>query len=202
VVSKSEPTEFRASSFCFVGKRERLIKTWPEQYSAATRAGNVPELEGDVFVGDFGRGAGGVGLVSECGLIVVFGAGHSCTGSGSQAAAVASSAEHTKIRGDDFKTGALLAFLVLPLAGLDAAFDENQRTLLQILLSDFGLFAPNDNFVPLGALLTLAIAILVRFVGGYGEIGNSLAAGGVTSFGIATKTADEEDFVDGHKISS
>ena len=39
-------------------------------------------------------------------------------------------AEHAEIVGNDFEAGALLAFLVLPLAGLDATFDKNERALL------------------------------------------------------------------------
>ena len=112
--------------------------------------------------------------------------------------AVAASAEHPEIGGDDFKTSALLAFFVLPFAGLNAAFDEEQRTLFQILLGDFGLFAPNDNFVPLGALLAFAVAVFIGFVCGDGKIRDGLAAAGVTGFGVAAQAADENDFVNGH----
>ena len=128
------------------------------------------------------------------------GRGTSCAGA--RGHAVAASTEHAEITGDDFETGALLAFFILPFAGLDAAFDENERTLLQVLLSDFGLLAPDDNFVPLGALLALAVFVLVGFVGGDRKIGDGLAAGSVAGFWIAAETADENDFVDGHAMRS
>jgi hypothetical protein len=164
----------------------------PERHSL------VAVLEGDVFVGDFWAwGAGGEGVVGVAGLIVVFGVSGACRSSGSSGhAAFAASAKHAEIGGDDFKTGALLAFLVLPLAGLNATFDENQRTLFEILLSDLRLLAPYHNFVPLGALLTLAVSIFIGFIGSHGKIGDGLTCGSVASFWIATEAADENDFVD------
>jgi len=88
------------------------------------------------------------------------------------------------------------ALVGLPLARLNATFDENQGTLFEILLSDLGLLAPNNNFVPLGALLALAVAIFIGFVSGDGKIGDGLASGSVASFRITTEAADEDDFVD------
>ncbi len=40
---------------------------------------------------------------------------------GSRGHAIAAAAEHAEIGGYDFEAGALLAFLILPFAGLDAA---------------------------------------------------------------------------------
>src|SRR6266705_1612836 len=162
-------------------------------------------LEGNVFVGDFGAAAG-VGattasIVRWSSLIEVFGAGtcaaaSSC--SGTCCGAFGASTEHAKIVGDDFKTGAFLAFLILPFAGLDAALDKDERALLQILLRDFRLFTPDHDLVPFGALLALAIAVFVSFIGRERKIGDSLATTGVARFGIATQTADEDNFIDGH----
>ena len=81
---------------------------------------------------------------------------------------------------------------------MNAPFDEDQGTLLQILLRDFRLLAPDDYFVPFGALLPFAVAVFVGFVGGHGEIGDGLTAAGVTRFGIAAQAADQDDSVDGH----
>src|SRR5260370_37659928 len=92
-------------------------------------------------------------------------AGGCCSATAACGSAFGAATEHAKIVGDDFKTGALLAFFVLPFAGLDAALDENQRTLLEILLCDFSLFAPDDDLVPLGALLAPAVLVFVRLVG-------------------------------------
>src|SRR6266702_1065425 len=164
-------------------------------------------LEGNVFVGDFGAAAGvaatTASIVRWSRLIEVFAAGagtcaaaSSC--SGTCCGAFGASTEHAKIVGDDFKTGAFLAFLILPFAGRDAAFDKDERALLQILLRDFRLFTPDHDLVPFGALLALAIAVFVSFIGRERKIGHGLAATGVARFGIATQTADENDFIDRH----
>src|SRR6266436_4847483 len=111
-------------------------------------------------------------------ILAAAGAG-CCAAAAASCSACGTATQHAEVAGDDFKTGALLAFFVLPFAGLDAAFDEDQRTLLQILLGDFSLFAPHNNLVPLGALLALAVFVFVRFIRGDGEICDSLAAAGV-----------------------
>jgi len=90
-----------------------------------------------------------------------------------------------------------LAFFVLPFARLDAAFDENERALLQVLLGDFGLLAPDDDFVPFGALLAFPVFVFVRLIGGDGKIGDGLAPAGVAGFWIAAQAAYENDFIYG-----
>src|SRR6266849_9640863 len=77
----------------------------------------------------------------------------------------AAAAEHAEIVGHNLEAGPLLPLFVLPFAGLDAPFDVNQRAFLQILLGDFRLLTPHNNLVPLGALLPLAIPVLVSFIG-------------------------------------
>ena len=72
--------------------------------------------------------------------------------------AFGATSEHPEITGDDFEAGTLLTFFVLPFARLNAAFNENEGALFQILLGDFGLLAPDNNLVPLGALLPLTVA--------------------------------------------
>jgi hypothetical protein len=77
----------------------------------------VAVLERDVFVGDFWtRGTSGEGVIGVSGLIVFFGVSDACTGTGASGHAFAAPTKHAEIGGDDFKTRALLAFLVLPLA--------------------------------------------------------------------------------------
>src|SRR5216683_4490916 len=107
-------------------------------------------LKGNVFVGDFGAGrlaaASTVAFLCGSSLLQVVGTArcapaHSAS---SGSSAVGTAAKHAEVVGHNFKAGTLLAFLVLPFAGLDAALDEHQRTLLQILLRDFGLLAPDD----------------------------------------------------------
>src|SRR5271156_6392428 len=87
---------------------------------------------------------------------------------------IAASAEHAEVAGDNLKAGAFLAFLVLPFPRLDTAFNENEGALFQILLSDFGLLAPHDDFVPFGTLLAFTVFVFIRFIGGHGKIGDSL----------------------------
>jgi hypothetical protein len=162
-------------------------------------------LEGDVFVGDFWAGGGaelfrGGGAVIE--VFATAASSRAATGAGACGHAVAAATEHAEIGGDNFETGALLAFLILPFAGLDAAFNEYLGAFFQILLGDFGLFAPNDDFVPLGALLAFAVAVFEGFVGGDGKIGDGLAAAGVAGFRVAAETADEDDFIYGHEWNS
>src|SRR3979411_2780928 len=115
--------------------------------------------------------------------------GHAWPSAGGRGAAAGSGghgirarAEHAKISGDDFVAGAFLSFFIGPLAGLDAAFQIDLRTLFQILLSDLRLFGPDDNFVPFSALLALTVFIFERFIGGHREITDGLAGAGVSSF--------------------
>src|SRR2546421_2844334 len=156
----------------------------------------IPVLERNILVGDF-RGAAGrsatsaVRIVSRRGVafevIAPTSAGTSTSaGPGpGRGRAFGAATQHAEVAGDDLKAGALLTFFVLPFAGLDAAFDEDQRTLLKILLSNFSLFAPHDDLVPLGSLLALAVFVFVRLIRGNGEICDGLAAAGVAGFGIA-----------------
>src|SRR5882762_480847 len=126
-------------------------------------------------------------------------AGTNTSVSPSRGSTFGAATEHPEVVRHDFKAGALLAFLVLPFAGLDAAFDKDQRTLLEILLGDFGLLAPDDDLVPLGTFLAFAVLVFVRLIRGDGKICDGLAGAGVARFGITTQTADENDFIDGHK---
>src|SRR5713101_8997017 len=154
------------------------------------------QLEGNIFVGNFGAAsAGGGGLLRVRSLAVGIAAGSSGSGGG----AFGAPAEHAEIVGNDLEAGALLAFFILPFAGLDASLDENQRASLEVLLGDFGLLAPDDNLVPLRALLPLTVAVLVRLVGGEREVRDGLAASGVARFGIAAQAADKNHFVNGHR---
>ena len=113
-----------------------------------------------------------------------------------RSSAVGSASEHTEIIGDDLEAGALLAFLILPFTGLNAPFDEDQRTFLQILLRNLGLFAPHNDLVPLGALLAFAALVLIGFISGQRKIGYRLAAARITRFRIPAQSPDENYFVD------
>src|SRR6266480_162280 len=165
-------------------------------------------LERNIFVGNFRTAAGRsatsvatVRILSRCDMAfhVIAAGTRCCAATAASCSAFGAATQHAEVADNDFKAGALLAFLVLPFAGLDAAFDEDQRALLEILLGDFGLFAPDDDLVPLGALLALPVFVFVRLIRGHGKICDGLAAAGVARFWIAAQTADENDFVDRHE---
>src|ERR1700683_3332555 len=115
---------------------------------------------------------------------------------GSRRSAVGSASEHAEIIGDDLEAGALLACLVLPFAGLNAPLDEDQRTFLQILLRNLGLFTPHNDLVPPGALLDFAPLVLIGFISGQRKVGYGLPAARITRFRIPAQSSDENYFVD------
>src|ERR1700746_2025943 len=87
------------------------------------------ELERNIFVGDFGTGWGVTAATTASEAL--FGAGWiveiatatrraACAGS----SAIGAASEHAEVARDDFEARALLSFLVLPFARLDAALNE------------------------------------------------------------------------------
>src|SRR5262249_22034402 len=110
--------------------------------------------------------------------------------------ALTASAQHPEIVRHNLKARSLLSFFVLPFTRLNAAFDKNERALLQILLRNLRLFPPHDDLVPLRPLLPFAIAVFIRFVRGHGKIGDRLSTARVTCFGIASQTPDQDYLVD------
>src|SRR5262249_54397823 len=147
--------------------------------------------EGNIVVGNFRPAAATPAKIIASGrLIVLLGAARTAKAAAARRA-FAAAAQHAEVRRHNFKTGAFLAFFVLPFARLDAAFDENKRALLQILLSDLRLFAPHYDLVPFGALLALAIFVAVGFIGGHGKVGDGLSPSRVTSLRVAAQAADQ-----------
>src|SRR5260370_858834 len=161
-------------------------------------------LEGNIFVGDF-RAAGRVTaatvrIVSGRGVAFhIVAAGARCAATAARGSAFGAATQHAEIGRNNLGGCPLLTFFVLPFPRLKAAFEVEKGSLFQILLSDFGQFAPHDDLVPFGTFLALAVLVLVGFIGGHGKICDSLAAAGVARFGIAAQTADENDFIDGHR---
>src|SRR5215471_14019227 len=153
-------------------------------------------LERNIVVGNLRAASAAPGkVVSASGRFMLF-AAVACSKAAATRCAVATATQHAEIRGYNFKAGALLPLFVLPLARLDAPFDENKRAFLQVLLSDLRLFAPNHNFVPFRALLALAVFVAVGFVGRQGKIGDRLPASGVAGLRVAAEAADKDYFVD------
>src|SRR5205807_8415596 len=88
------------------------------------------------------------------------------------------------------------AFLVGPLAGLQAALDIDLPALGEVFAAVFRGLAPDHDAVPLGPFLLLALLVGPVLVGGDGEIGHRLSAGRVSDFGILAQVAYQDDLVD------
>src|SRR6266852_3715972 len=91
-------------------------------------------LEGNIFVGDFRAAAGvtcatAVGIFGRRGMsLEVIAAGACCcAATAARCSAFGTAAEHAEVGRNNLCGCALLALFVLPFAGLDAAFDEDQR---------------------------------------------------------------------------
>jgi len=107
-------------------------------------------------------------------------------------AAFAPSAEQDQIAGHNFGHIFLLSgLLVIPRAGLQAAFDENLAAFLQIFSRDLGEALPEHNVVPLGAVLPLAGFVFEALVGGDRQLGHGRALRRVFDFGILAQIADQ-----------
>src|SRR5713101_1874986 len=166
-----------------------------------------PRLERNVFVADGRRGRRRLGL----GRALVEIISRRCSaarasGILSTAGAFAASAEQNQIVGHDFRHVLLLVCLfIIPRPGLQAALDVDLAALFQIFARDFRQALPQDHVVPLGAVLPLAVLVLVALVGGQRKFRDRRSAGRVFHFGIFTKIADEDDFIDAlscHKYCS
>ena len=105
--------------------------------------------------------------------------------------------EELHVVSDHFGGIDVLAFLVLPLAGLQAALDIDWAAFFQVLAGDLGQAVVEHHPVPFG-FLDLVAAVLVFPVarGGDGDVADGIAVGGVAHFGVAPQVADEDDFVD------
>ena len=100
--------------------------------------------------------------------------------------------------GDQLRGVPLLAVLVFPLAGLDAALDVDLGALAQVLRGELRLLAPGDDAEPLGLFLPLALLVLVVAVDGDRELGDRLTAGRVAHLRIAAQVADDHALVERH----
>ena len=95
-----------------------------------------------------------------------------------------------------FRRVALLAILVGPFAGTDAALDINLRAFFQILTTDLGQLAEEGNAVPLGQFLLLAgRLVLPVFTGRDRDVAHRFAARRVTNFRVLAQIADDDCLV-------
>ena len=104
-------------------------------------------------------------------------------------------AQHFHFVGDNVVCGTLDTVFALIFSALDAALQINLAAFAQVLAGDFGQTAVHGDVVPFGTLYALAVAVVPSFAGGDAEIADGLAVGHVADFGVATETADKDDFV-------
>src|SRR5258708_26694209 len=90
----------------------------------------------------------------------------------------------------------MLLAVFFPFARLNPAFEENQRTLFQILPRDLGLLAPHDDLVPFRALLLRTALIFEGFIRRDREIRNGRVAVGESRLRISPETAHQDRLVD------
>src|SRR3989344_672969 len=102
--------------------------------------------------------------------------------------------------GHDLRAIHLLTFF-LPTPRLHPAFDENRRTLLQILVHGICLAAEDDDVVEIGLFLLLAVAILESTIGRDGEIDDVHAAWQRTQFRIPREITVKQGFIQVHTSS-
>src|ERR1700722_12917068 len=151
-------------------------------------------LERDVVVSDAYVRV--LGLAGWGALVVAGGVGFGVTAAGCTFAS-RFSAKEGKLVDEDLGLVLLLAAgLVVPRAGLDLAFDQDLRSLFDVVADDLGGALEADDIVPLGLVCPVALGIFLPIGGGQGEAGDGHAAGGGTDLGVFADVAEEENFVD------
>src|SRR5690606_25601532 len=119
------------------------------------------------------------------------------------ALAAFTAAEQLHLVGDDLGRPAILAFLVLPLAGLQVALDVAGAAFLEVLAGDLGESVEEHHPVPFGFLATLAgLLVLPVARGGEGDVADCRAIGRVADLGVATEVPDQDHLVDRCHIAS
>ena len=110
--------------------------------------------------------------------------------------ATVTAAEQLHLVGNDFGGVGVAAFLVLPLAGLEAAFHVDGAALAQVFTGNLGQAVIEDDAVPFGLFLALAgLAVLPVARGGNGDGAPGAAVGVVADLGVAAQVADEDDLL-------
>ena len=110
--------------------------------------------------------------------------------------AVAAPVEELHALGLDLGGVAVLPVLVLPFAGLQAAFHIHEAALGEIIGAVLRLTLENGNAVPFGALHLVAVTVHIGLVRGDIQAGDGRTGLGVAQFGVAPQTADDHDFIE------
>src|SRR5690606_36125137 len=125
------------------------------------------------------------------------------TATATTALAAFTAAEQLHLVGDNLGRPAILAFLVLPLAGLKVALDVAGAAFLEVLAGDLGESVEEHHPVPFGFLATLAgLLVLPVARGGEGDVADCRAIGRVADLGVATEVPDQDHLVDRCHIAS
>src|SRR5580704_5408759 len=141
-------------------------------------------LEGDVVVGDADVGVVGLAAAGWGALVVAGGVGLGVAAAGGPFA-TGLAAEQGELVDQDLSLVFLFAAgLVVPGAGLDLAFDEELRALLDVVADDLGGALKADQIVPFGLIGPVALGVFLAVGGCEREAGDRHAAGGRTDFGI------------------
>src|SRR5262249_28847132 len=112
------------------------------------------------------------------------------------AAAPAASSEEDDAIAANFRRVALVAVLVVPLPRLQAALDVDLLPLREVFRERFGRLAPQDDAVPLGFFLALAVLVVPDLRRRHVDRRDRSAARCVAQFGIPSEVADQNHFVD------
>src|SRR5687768_2464896 len=111
------------------------------------------------------------------------------------ATAAAAAAQHLHAVRDDLGGVLVLAFLVLPLAGADAALDVDRRAFLEVLAGDLRELAEEGDAVPLGVLLRFSRLVLPLLGGRDADIGHRVAGRQIAGLRVPAEVADQYHFV-------
>src|SRR5690606_5095538 len=119
------------------------------------------------------------------------------------AAALASTAEHLHLVGDDVGEVLLDPVLAGELVVADRAFDVDLAALAQVLAGDLAQLPEQLHPVPLGALLGVAVLVLAHRGRGQRQGADGHAALGVLHVGVVAEVSDQDHFVHaaGHWLS-
>ena len=102
----------------------------------------------------------------------------------------------------DLRRVAVVARLVGPLARLDLTFDINLRALAQITLGDAAeVFVEDDDIVPLGPLLAVAVAVLPLLGGGDAHVDHFAAVVERARLRVRAQIADQNDLVHARHVA-
>src|SRR5687768_4855724 len=111
------------------------------------------------------------------------------------APAAAAATQERHAIGFDFGRVLLVAVLVVPLSGLQPPFDVDLLPFDEIFLEALGLFAPQDDPVPLGLLLLLALLVAPRLGGRHVEGGHGRTARGEAELRVTPEIANQNGLV-------